>query len=118
MFTSGILNHFHPNQTKCINIHSKCFQIIFNPSPTLTIHLFHTNCLLRSQPPIPTSNDTPSTNDMFTLLEHLPQSSPLPSSNSVIQPPSASNIQDTKKISKVRAKTKKRNTEKNEGHSV
>ncbi|GFT26324.1 uncharacterized protein TNCV_263711 [Trichonephila clavipes] len=72
-----------------------------------------------SQPPIPTSNDAPSTNDMFTPIGTSSPIIPTSSSNSVIQPPSASNIQDTKKILKVRArKRKKEILKKNEGHSV
>ncbi|GFV66204.1 putative RNA-directed DNA polymerase from transposon BS [Trichonephila clavipes] len=61
-----------------------------------------------SQPPIPTSNDAPSTNDMFTPIGTSSPIIPTSSSNSVIQPPSASNIQDTKKISKVRARKRKK----------
>ncbi|GFT51120.1 RNA-directed DNA polymerase from mobile element jockey [Trichonephila clavipes] len=55
-----------------------------------------------------TSSNAPSTNDMFTSIG---TSSPIittSSSHSVIQPPSASNIQDTKKISKVRARKRKK----------
>ncbi|GFT37894.1 uncharacterized protein TNCV_4172801 [Trichonephila clavipes] len=61
-----------------------------------------------SQPPIPTSNDAPSTNDMFTPIGTSSPIIPTSSSHSVIQPPSASNIQDTKKISKVRARKRKK----------
>ncbi|GFW96432.1 uncharacterized protein TNCV_4357551 [Trichonephila clavipes] len=61
-----------------------------------------------SQPPILTSNDAPSTNDMFTPIGTSSPIIPTSSSNSVIQPPSASNIQDTKKISKVRARKRKK----------
>ncbi|GFX14938.1 uncharacterized protein TNCV_1486791 [Trichonephila clavipes] len=61
-----------------------------------------------SQPPIPTSNDAPSTNDMFTSIGTSSPIIPTSSSHSVIQPPSASNIQDTKKISKVRTRKRKK----------
>ncbi|GFT03140.1 putative RNA-directed DNA polymerase from transposon BS [Trichonephila clavipes] len=61
-----------------------------------------------SQPPIPTSNDAPSTDDMFTPIGTSSPIIPTSSSHSVIQPPSASNIQDTKKISKVRARKRKK----------
>ncbi|GFX80855.1 hypothetical protein TNCV_2766201 [Trichonephila clavipes] len=61
-----------------------------------------------SQPPIPTSTDAPSTNDMFTSIGTSSPIIPTSSSHSVIQPPSASNIQDTKKISKVRARKRKK----------
>ncbi|GFV36752.1 uncharacterized protein TNCV_2649951 [Trichonephila clavipes] len=43
------------------------------------------------QPPIPTSNDAPSTNDMFTRIESSSSIIPTSSSKSVIQPPSDSN---------------------------
>ncbi|GFT52187.1 uncharacterized protein TNCV_2530561 [Trichonephila clavipes] len=62
-----------------------------------------------SQLPIPTSTDAPSTNDMFTSIGTSSPIIPTSSSHSVIQPPSASNIQDTKKISKVRARKRKKN---------
>ncbi|GFW61664.1 hypothetical protein TNCV_3705991 [Trichonephila clavipes] len=61
-----------------------------------------------SLPPIPTSNDAPSTNDMFTSIGASSSIIQTSSSHSVIQPPSASNIQDTKKISKVRARKRKK----------
>ncbi|GFS92647.1 uncharacterized protein TNCV_1160931 [Trichonephila clavipes] len=61
-----------------------------------------------SQSSIPTSNDAPSTNDMFTPIGTSSPIIPTSSSHSVIQPPSASNIQDTKKISKVRARKRKK----------
>ncbi|GFU95802.1 uncharacterized protein TNCV_4903941 [Trichonephila clavipes] len=64
--------------------------------------------LTQSQPPIPTSNDAPSTNDMFTSIGTSSPIIPTSSSHSVIQPPSASHIQDTKKISKVRARKRKK----------
>ncbi|GFV17016.1 RNA-directed DNA polymerase from mobile element jockey [Trichonephila clavipes] len=61
-----------------------------------------------------TSCNAPSTNDMFTSIGTSSPIIPTSSSHSVIQPPSASNIPDTKKISKVRArKRKKRIAEKN-----
>ncbi|GFX96453.1 putative RNA-directed DNA polymerase from transposon BS [Trichonephila clavipes] len=69
-----------------------------------------------------TSSNAPSTNDMFTSIGTSSPIIPTSSSHSVIQPPSASNIQDTKKISKVRArkrkKKKKEILKKNEGHSI
>ncbi|GFU64486.1 uncharacterized protein TNCV_2526011 [Trichonephila clavipes] len=61
-----------------------------------------------SQPPIPTSTDAPSTNDMFTSIGTSSPIIPTSLSHSVIQPPSASHIQDTKKISKVRARKRKK----------
>ncbi|GFW62979.1 integrase catalytic domain-containing protein [Trichonephila clavipes] len=61
-----------------------------------------------SQPLIPTSNDAPSTNDMFTSIGTSSPIIPTSSSHSVIQPPSASHIQDTKKISKVRGSKEKK----------
>ncbi|GFW71705.1 putative RNA-directed DNA polymerase from transposon BS [Trichonephila clavipes] len=67
-----------------------------------------TTAYSESQPPIPTSNDAPSTNDMFTPIGTSFPIIPTSSSNSVFQPPSASNIQDTKKISKVRARKRKK----------
>ncbi|GFS96301.1 uncharacterized protein TNCV_16601 [Trichonephila clavipes] len=61
-----------------------------------------------SQPPIPTSNDAPS-NNMFPLLNHLPQSILTFSSQSVIQLPSDSNkVQDAKKIAKARSRKRKK----------
>ncbi|GFS79557.1 hypothetical protein TNCV_2370591 [Trichonephila clavipes] len=59
------------------------------------------------QPPIPTSNDAPSTK-MFTPIRTSSSIILTSSSNSVIQPPSASNMQDAKKISKVRARKRKK----------
>ncbi|GFV53280.1 uncharacterized protein TNCV_1645121 [Trichonephila clavipes] len=55
-----------------------------------------------------TSYNAPSTNDMFTSIGISSPIIPTSSSHSVIQPPSASNIQDTKKISKVRARKRKK----------
>ncbi|GFT94240.1 RNA-directed DNA polymerase from mobile element jockey [Trichonephila clavipes] len=55
-----------------------------------------------------TSSNAPSTNDMFTSIGTSSPIIPTSSSHSVIQPPSASNIQDTKKISKVRARKRKK----------
>ncbi|GFW39366.1 transposable element Tc3 transposase [Trichonephila clavipes] len=52
--------------------------------------------------------DHSSTNDMFTSIGTSSPIIPTSSSHSVIQPPSASNIQDTKKISKVRARKRKK----------
>ncbi|GFW35790.1 hypothetical protein TNCV_727251 [Trichonephila clavipes] len=67
---------------------------------------------LSLKPPIPTCTDAPSKN-MVTLLNHLPQSYQLSSSQSVIPPPSDSNtIQDAKKLAKARSRKKKRITEK------
>ncbi|GFS64197.1 uncharacterized protein TNCV_3945441 [Trichonephila clavipes] len=49
------------------------------------------------QPPIPASNDAPSTNDMFTRIESSFSIIPISSSKSFIQPPSGSNtVQDVK----------------------
>ncbi|GFY07152.1 glycerol-3-phosphate dehydrogenase [Trichonephila clavipes] len=45
---------------------------------------------------------------MFTPIESSSSIIPTSSSNSVIQPPCASNIQDAKKISKVRARKRKK----------
>ncbi|GFT97309.1 RNase H domain-containing protein, partial [Trichonephila clavipes] len=55
-----------------------------------------------------TSSNAPSTNDMFTSIGTSSPIIPTSSSHSVIQPPSASTIQDTKKISKVRARKRKK----------
>ncbi|GFT94203.1 RNA-directed DNA polymerase from mobile element jockey [Trichonephila clavipes] len=55
-----------------------------------------------------TSSNAPSTNDMFTSIGTSSPIIPTSSSHSVIQPPSTSNIQDTKKISKVRARKRKK----------
>ncbi|GFV45257.1 glycerol-3-phosphate dehydrogenase [Trichonephila clavipes] len=61
------------------------------------------------QPPIPTFNGAPSTNEMFTRIESSSSIIPTSSSRSVIQTPSDSNIeQDAKKISKVRARKRKK----------
>ncbi|GFY34477.1 uncharacterized protein TNCV_2821631 [Trichonephila clavipes] len=61
------------------------------------------------QPPIPTSNDVSSTNEMFTRIESSSSIIPTSSSKSVIQTPSDSNIeQDAKKISKARARKRKK----------
>ncbi|GFW49733.1 hypothetical protein TNCV_358361 [Trichonephila clavipes] len=61
------------------------------------------------QPPFPTFNDAPSTNDMFTRMESSSSIILASSFNSVVQPPSAfTTVSVSKQNAKTRARKKKK----------
>ncbi|GFW40304.1 hypothetical protein TNCV_1018621 [Trichonephila clavipes] len=90
------------SSTKYIALNAYSLQNILIDSSTInSVRTFSSSYFLSElQPPIPTSNDLPSTNDMFTRIELASSIISASSSNSNIQPTSTSTTHNLKKTNK------------------